>query len=114
MGSTPRKFDSESADPFDVSVELDGDVAFVEVVGELDMVTADGLRAALIPFFGTYKTVVFELGALTFLDTSGFRAIEDVTDAEECDLIIKHPSPQVRRFLFLIGYAQWMNATSSA
>ncbi len=114
MGSTPREFDSENVDPFDVVVKLDGDVAFVEVVGELDMATADGLRAALVPFFGMYKTVVFELGALTFLDTSGFRAIEDVTDVEECDLIIKHPTPQVRSFLFLIGYAQWMKATNSA
>lgn len=114
MGSTPRKFDSENVDPFDVRVKLDGDVAFVEVVGELDMATADGLRAALVALFGKYKTVVFELGALTFIDTSGFHAIEEATDAEECDLIIKHPSPQMRRFLFLIGYAQWMNATNSA
>jgi|SRR3954470_14126839 anti-sigma B factor antagonist len=64
---------------FAVSLSTEGDDVVVEVAGEVDVLTAPGLRAAVheaIARAGT-GTVVLDLAGVTFLDSSGVQALLD-------------------------------------
>jgi anti-sigma B factor antagonist len=67
--------------PFHCDVEPDGDVIHVRPFGELDLATAPILAAPLTELSGNgHGKVVLDLAGLTFVDSSGMRAIVEARD----------------------------------
>lgn len=79
-----------------------GDRAFV-LSGELDMASTERVGEAVASIQGT-GDVVFDLRALTFIDSSGIRALLQAAERiEEGKLILDHPTEAVQRVLDLVG-----------
>jgi anti-sigma B factor antagonist len=88
-----------------VDVQGDGDVT-VTVTGELDFTTTPGLTRRLLHVAACRPArLVLELGAVTFIDVSGARAIALVHDALRgtCPVILRNLRPSARRALTLTG-----------
>ena len=67
------------------------------VTGELDMATADELVAFLK---GTGDgPVLLDFSGVSFMDSSGLRAVLDAARSIEGGIVLLHPSEQVRRVL---------------
>lgn len=85
----------------------------VGLVGELDYVTAPLLEeqiAALEP--RRPRAVVVDLGSLTFLDSSGLRALlaaQRAAGKGGYDLVVQDPLPQARRVFSLTGAKKFLN-----
>jgi anti-anti-sigma factor len=59
-----------------VRVEQDGEALVVSAVGELDLVNAPTLEAALRKAIaGDASEVILDLGAVTFVDSAGLRVV---------------------------------------
>jgi anti-anti-sigma factor len=68
--------------------------------GELDIATADGLMDLLRTTADTDDPIVLDFSGVTFMDSSGLRAILQAASSEDCGpVVVKDPSPQVRRLL---------------
>ena len=67
-------FVHDAAVPFDLTVERQGSVATVAVVGELDLATAPRLSAVLGEH-GDAEVLVADLTATTFIDSTGVRVL---------------------------------------
>ena len=98
---------ADSVSPFRVSHRLSGDTAFVEVEGELDVLTAPRLRDVLSMILaGRIKPdhLVIDVSKVSFMDSTGYLAIEHGVGETgwRGEFEIKNPSPQVRRLLELI------------
>jgi anti-anti-sigma factor len=91
-------------------------VVLVELAGEADILSADGLLgridelATLLP-----AHVVFDLSGLTFMDSSGInalvRAVRSVEDAGG-SAVVTEPTPDVRRVFEIIGLSQVVSFVS--
>ena len=93
--------------PFRVAHRLSGNTAFVEIEGELDLLTAPRLRDVLSMIFsGALRPthLVIDASRVSFMDSTGYLAIEEVAGGQRWngELEIKDPSPQVSRFLELV------------
>ena len=77
------------------------------LVGELDMASVRDLRAAFEPVLlgrDIVRSMVLDLSGLTFIDSSGVRALVDLAGAPGCiHLVLAHPDPPVEKVLRLIG-----------
>jgi len=60
---------------FAVSVTMEGGDVVVAVHGEVDLATAETLRAAIAEALAADGRVVFDLTGVTFLDSTGLAAI---------------------------------------
>ncbi|HJQ95570.1 MAG TPA: STAS domain-containing protein [Acidimicrobiia bacterium] len=92
---------------FRVAHRLSGYTAYVDVEGELDFLTAPRLREVLSMILeGRIKPdhLVIDLSKVTFMDSTGYLAIEDGVRESgwKGEFEIKDPSPQVRRLVELI------------
>jgi anti-anti-sigma factor len=59
-----------------VRVEQDGDALVVSAMGELDLVNASTLEAALRKAIaGDASAVILDLGSVTFVDSAGLRVV---------------------------------------
>jgi len=69
--------------------------------GELDMATADDLSQLLRAATANGEPVVLDLSAVTFMDSSGLRALLEGAELSRGSgsLVIARPSAQVRRLL---------------
>lgn len=77
----------------------------VTVDGELDMATADHLVAAAAEIPAGNRPLVLDLSSVSFLDSSGMRALLEVSDqaaARGCPTALLHPSAAVTRLLDLV------------
>jgi anti-anti-sigma factor len=76
----------------------------ITVAGELDLDTSDELIAQVRAAQGD-GDLVLEFGQVTFIDSSGVRALLRAADrlASQGRLIVRDPSPPVRRVLELMG-----------
>jgi anti-anti-sigma factor len=86
-----------------------GDVHVVELSGELDMATAQGLSDWLVKIAGS--DVVVDLTELTFMDSSGIKALVMARNRiveQGNDLFLTRPQPIVRRVLEITGLASWV------
>jgi anti-sigma B factor antagonist len=75
--------------------------------GEIDMAVADGLGEAIISALkdGSPRVVV-DLTEVTFLDSSGIRALlmaRKVADEHDRSLVVENPAPMVHRVLTIGG-----------
>jgi len=87
--------------------ETTGGALVLELVGELDLVSAPQLEAALrVLDEDLYASTVLDLSGLTFIDSTGLRAIiaadRAVRDQANILLIVRGP-PAVQRMFELTG-----------
>jgi anti-sigma B factor antagonist len=89
--------------PLVTRLEVDAEGrALVYVEGEIDLATSDALREALIEALEKSATVVVDVGAVGFIDSSGMRELVfGHRDAEQAggSLRLRRPSPMLQRLL---------------
>lgn len=83
-------------------VEMAGDVAVLHVEGDVDLASADAMRAALGDALEKSSTVVVDLGDVGFIDSTGLSALVwGHGQAREAggSLRLRRPTPMLRRLL---------------
>jgi anti-sigma B factor antagonist len=89
-------------DDFRVERRLDGDVAVVEAEGDIDLRTADAVRAEIGAAVQEARRVVIDLREVTFMDSSGIRLIVEAQLSSERDgfafAVVRGPAPVQRLF----------------
>ncbi|HWD84227.1 MAG TPA: STAS domain-containing protein [Solirubrobacteraceae bacterium] len=100
-------------------VELDdlaGQTMCVRVTGELDLATTEELNAQLTEILTSARTVVLDLGGVTFMDSTGLSAILRAVNRAEmigAELKIASPLPsQPQRLLELTGILERLAFTA--
>jgi anti-anti-sigma factor len=86
---------------FSVSVASLTDCEVVTVSGELDMLTSPELSAAIASLDGTKRPVAVDLSTLTFIDSTGVRALVTARTGGQ-PLILICPDGQVARVLEIL------------
>ena len=85
-------------------------VVLLELAGEADILSADGLRARVGELANLLPAhVVFDLSGLTFMDSSGINAlVQAVRSVEQGGgtAVVTEPTPDVRRVFEIIGLSQ--------
>ena len=87
----------------DLEVDVDPD-GTLRLSGEFDMSSVETFRLAVETSADPERDIVLDLTDLTFLDSSGIRAI--LTMAQEfgtSGVVMRNPQPNVRRVIELIG-----------
>jgi anti-anti-sigma factor len=92
--------------PFDIAVQEDESSAQVRLSGEVDLAAVEAIETTLLPLEERYRTLILDLRGVTFLDSTGLRAIVSA-DARArksgLDLkIVRGPEP-VQKILYLAG-----------
>jgi anti-anti-sigma factor len=87
--------DMSALPPFDIRVDPDG---VVYMSGELDMANAESLEQALASNLNGQQRVL-DLGQLTFLDSSGIRAILHLAQSSGEAVTLRNLRPNVRKIL---------------
>ncbi|MBI4261093.1 MAG: STAS domain-containing protein [Actinobacteria bacterium] len=86
-------------------IERTGEGASFRLLGELDMATVEEFTEALRDDLGMGGEVTLHLSELSFVDSSGLRAV--IQCAMELEgrgrLVLAEPTPQVRRLFDLAG-----------
>jgi anti-anti-sigma factor len=78
----------------------------VALLGELDVAIAAAVEARLLTLVAQRPAVRIDLDKLTFLDSTGLRALLHVSREarrQQCDLRLQNAGPPVRRLLELTG-----------
>lgn len=78
----------------------------VAVAGEVDIETAPRMRTVLLDVVAAGQPVVVDLGAVTFMDSSGLAALivaQRAATAAEATIELEHVPAAVRRLLSLTG-----------
>ena len=73
------------------------------LAGEFDLAGLDVFEAGVRNVLDSQRELVFDLSELTFLDSTGIRAILVVAGEVGGGVVIRRPTPPVRRVLDLIG-----------
>ena len=81
----------------------EGDATVWQVVGELDLGSAEVLRTAIVPNGEVCLTL--DLSELTFIDSSGLHTLERLAGAERM-VVLRGPSANVRRVFEIVGFDQ--------
>lgn len=82
---------------------MDGDATYL-LAGEADMACAGLIEEIVVPLAAT---LTLDLAALTFIDSSGIRALHVLSEklGAGFGLILRNPTPNVRRLFELLGIA---------
>jgi anti-anti-sigma factor len=95
-----------SGSPHTFRIEPRGDREFV-LDGELDMASTSLVADAMGAVGGARGDVVFDIAALTFIDSSGVLALTQAADTiEDGSLILRRPTDAVRRVFDLVGLTE--------
>ena len=90
-----------------MSVAVEGEHLVVSLRGEIDVGNAEVLPAALLAATsGSDTSVMIDIGEVTFLDSSGLRAIlicEATLRREDISLKVRNPTEQARRVFEITG-----------
>jgi anti-anti-sigma factor len=98
-------------------VALPGPQTTVSLAGELDPATAPDLQARLLQLAtdAAVTSVVIDLTQISFLDSAGLRVLVSANEAlraRSADLILRGPSPNVRRVLEVTGLTELITVES--
>jgi len=74
--------------------------------GEFDLAQQDIFKGIVFSNLDGNRDVVLDCSELTFLDSSGIRAILDFASTVPRDVIIRNPTPNVRMVLSMVGVDQ--------
>ena len=87
-----------------LEVSPDGDGTFV-VAGEIDIMSAPALERALQRLVDSGGTVVLDMRGVSFMDSTGLRAILAATEAlrGRGTLVLRDPQPIIVRVLEVTG-----------
>ena len=88
----------------------------VAVEGELDGEVAPRLRRVLAAAIVAGERISIDLGRVTFVDSSGLRAIVDARRAAaefDVELVVVAAAPEVSRLLHLVGLDDLLEPMSS-
>ena|SRR6186997_2094159 len=85
--------------PFESRIDPDG---VVHLSGELDMAIADSFCQGLLSSLDGQRPVL-DLSELTFLDSSGIRAILQVARVSGQEVVLRSLHPNIRRVLEATG-----------
>lgn len=89
--------------PFRLSILDDGTVV---AAGEIDMAAGPELEALVLPLEQQGGSLVLDLSAVTFLDSSGLRTLLKIAraaDDQGTQLVVRSPAPEVDRLFELTG-----------
>jgi stage II sporulation protein AA (anti-sigma F factor antagonist) len=75
----------------------------VSLVGELDLAEADAFLEWVGANVDRRREVVLDCSALTFLDSSGIRAILMLASRTPASVVIRCPTPAVQKVLEIAG-----------
>jgi anti-anti-sigma factor len=91
-------------EPFSVELVEEGDAVRIVARGEVDLATAPEFER-VIASTGSSKRVVIDLGGVTFIDSSGLRALLLATEhlGSSNGLRIENATGSVRRVIELCG-----------
>jgi len=98
-----------SSGDFSVSTTSDGGTATLTIAGELDMMTAPGVRAELIDAIDNFEHVVVDIGALDVVDSAGLAtllAARKRADAADRRLELIRPTPSFKKVAEIAGMAE--------
>lgn len=73
------------------------------LTGEFDLAAVDEFQAAVDGVLDTQRELVLDLAELTFLDSTGIQAFLVVAGKVDGGVLLRKPTPFVRRVLELIG-----------
>jgi anti-sigma B factor antagonist len=77
------------------------------LVGELDLYSVDELSKGLKPKVAAGGDLRLDLSELTFLDSTGIRALLQLNaQLEDGSLILERPSPFARRVMGVVGVGE--------
>jgi anti-sigma B factor antagonist len=109
-----------SPGPFEARAEVSGGRQTLVLNGELDIVSAGQLEAMLAEACADGTTgVTLDLRGLTFMDSSGLRAIllaKELTDSRGLDLAVIPGPPSIQRVFdvtALLDVLPWTDATAA-
>jgi len=90
---------------FSVDVHAQGAAQVVVVRGEVDIATADAVRAELHGAFERKGTVVLDLREVAFMDTQGLAVVIEAERAagDETKFVVARAPDQVHRLFDMIG-----------
>ncbi|HVL32635.1 MAG TPA: STAS domain-containing protein [Actinomycetota bacterium] len=99
---------------FSVNVRKNGATSEVSVTGDLDLVTAPELSAALNEAVQhcSAESLILDLSGITFMDSSGLRVLLRTADACKSTgvfLYLTGVTPQIQKLLTLAGVAEWFD-----
>jgi anti-anti-sigma factor len=105
-------------DGFAVNLDAHGPETVIAIAGEVDLETADDVRSVgvLAVHAPTVSTVVLDLSAVTFLDSSGIGALMDVRNAGTTvgvEVRIDSAPDRVARVLAIAGLADMFGITEA-
>ena len=90
---------------FEIAVDFDADQTILHVRGDVDLLTAPTLHAAMNALVDqSHVDIVLELAGLTFMDASGLRVIADISTqlaTSSRELIVRSAPSMTRRILEL-------------
>jgi anti-anti-sigma factor len=90
--------------------DVEGSERTLRLRGELDMLTAPGLLERMEPLCGSPGDVVLECAELSFVDSQGIRAFLRAARAlPQGDLVLAHPTGEVRRLLDIVRVEDFPN-----
>jgi anti-sigma B factor antagonist len=96
--------------PFEVTTRVDGDVVTVSATGEIDLLAAPALRAALLDATQAgVPDVMVDLSSASFIDSTGLSVIVQAwrrLDAEGRPLVVSGASSPVNRVIRTSGLAE--------
>ena len=73
------------------------------LAGEFDLAALDVFEAVMSAVQDSQGELVLDLSELTFLDSTGIRAIIVVAGEAAGGVVLRRPTPPVRRILDLVG-----------
>jgi anti-sigma B factor antagonist len=90
------------------------EVAYLVVVGEVDLANADELRAAVRRCADGGAGVAIDLAGVSFMDSSGLAVLLEASrDLGSGLTVVTAPGSSVERLLELTEAAEWVNCVSS-
>ena len=84
-------------------IQDDGETLLVQPQGEVDLLTAPELSAALLGCTDAHRRLVCDLSEVTFMDSTGLRAIIEARGRDPERFVLGGTSRQVQRLLELTG-----------
>jgi anti-anti-sigma factor len=102
----------------EIGTPLAGAAVIVSVRGEVDLATASELEAYVNEAFAAAEgSVVLDLAAMTFIDSSGLRvlvALSNDARARSEQLALRNVPRHAERVLDLTGLAEWFDRAPDA